>query len=93
MKNEQEKLQFEMVGSFGEKILCDVLFTFESKEWDAHYIVYAQTDHPERISASRYIPSQVANGTLSSLLPIETDEEWDFVERVINEAFGQNSGN
>ena len=83
-----QTVQFELVGDFGEKILCEVLFTFESKDWDAHYIVYSQVDQPERISASRYIPSQVENGTLSALLPIETDEEWDFVERVINEALG-----
>ena len=88
MTKDRETVQFEMVGHYGERILCDVLFTFESKEWDAHYIVYAESEHPERISASRYIPSQVANGTLSALLPIETDEEWDFVERVINEALG-----
>ena len=47
-------------------------------------MVYMPVGDPSRISASRYIPEQLEKGTLSTMLPIETDEEWAFVESVIN---------
>ena len=86
----QEPIQFEMIGKRGKKILCQVLFTFESEERNAHYIVYSEVKHPERISASKYLPSSLNGTTLSTLIPIESDEEWDFVAGVIDQALGGN---
>lgn len=84
MENNNQNNQFEMMGADGERLTCQVLFTFHSDEWKAHYMVYMPVGDPTRISASRYIPEQLEKGTLSTMLPIETDEEWAFVESVIN---------
>jgi uncharacterized protein YrzB (UPF0473 family) len=89
MQHDKEPVRFELLSSDGQPILCEVLFTFFSDEWKAHYLVYAEAADPSRISASRYFPDQVANGDLSNLLPIESDEEWAFVERVIDQALGK----
>ena len=83
MENQNDN-RFEMMGADGERITCDVLFTFHSDEWRAHYMVYAPVGDLSRISASRYIPDQMDKTTATMMLPIESDEEWAFVESVIN---------
>lgn len=55
-----------------------ILFTFDSDDYKKQYVVFQDPDNPdEEIYASAY----TENG---ELLPIESDEEWDMVEEVIN---------
>ena len=81
-------VRFELLSGSGEPIPCVVLFTFYSDDWNAHYLVYAEELNPSRISASRHFPEQVDGGDLSNLLPITSDEEWEFVASVIDRALG-----
>ena len=85
---EKEVVRFELLSGNGTPIPCVVLFTFYSDDWNAHYLVYSEENDPSRISASRYFPEQVDGGDLSNLLPIESDEEWEFVASVIDRALG-----
>ena len=53
----------------------NVLFSFKYQDKD--YLVYSTSE--EEISASIY----KMNGNKLTLLPIETEEEWDYVDKMI----------
>ncbi|QBP40827.1 DUF1292 domain-containing protein [Paenisporosarcina antarctica] len=72
----------------GTEQLCEVLFTFESEEFNKSYVLYypiaAEEDENEEIEihASAFTPSE--DGKDGDLLPIESDEEWDVIEEMLN---------
>ncbi|WP_445490249.1 DUF1292 domain-containing protein [Niallia sp. 03133] len=77
-----------VVDEEGNEQLCEILFTFESEEFGKSYVLYypigENDDEDEEIDihASSFIPNEeTRDGELS---PIETDEEWDLVEEMLN---------
>ncbi|MFD2446160.1 DUF1292 domain-containing protein [Bacillus sp. CGMCC 1.16607] len=77
-----------VVDEQGNEILCEVLFTFDSDEFGKSYVLYypigADNDDEEdiEIHASAFIPSE--DNQDGELMPIETDEEWDLIEEMLN---------
>jgi uncharacterized protein YrzB (UPF0473 family) len=87
MMNHDEK-HITVVDEDGNEQLCEVLFTFDSDDFGKSYVLYypvgAEEDDEENIEihASAFIPKE--DGEDGELLPIETDEEWDMIEEVLN---------
>lgn len=78
-----EQNQFKLKDEFGNEILYDVLFTFDSDETNKSYIVYTDNSLDDQgnvqVYASVYYP-----GTGSTKLdPIETDKEWQWIEKIL----------
>lgn len=77
-----------VVDENGNEQLYEVLFTFDSEEFDKSYVLYfpvgAEEDENEEIEihASAYVQNE--EGVEGSLQPIETDEEWDLIEEMLN---------
>ncbi|WP_249305770.1 DUF1292 domain-containing protein [Lederbergia citrea] len=77
-----------VVDENGNEQLYEVLFTFDSDEFEKSYVLYfpvgADEDENEEIEihASAYIQNE--EGEEGSLQPIETDEEWDMIEEMLN---------
>lgn len=76
-----------VVDEDGNEQLCEVLFTFDSEEFGKSYVLYypvgADDDDEEtEIHASAFIPSE--NDQDGELMPIETEEEWDLIEEMLN---------
>ena len=77
-----------LVDENGNEQLYEVLFTFDSEEFKKSYVLYypvgAEEDEDEEIEihASAYV--QTEEGEEGSLQPIETDEEWDMIEEMLN---------
>ncbi|NMD70603.1 DUF1292 domain-containing protein [Bacillus sp. DNRA2] len=77
-----------VVDENGNEQLCEVLFTFDSEEFGKSYVLYypvgAEHDDEEdiEIHASAFTPN--VNGEDGDLMPIETDEEWDLIEEMLN---------
>ena len=86
-----EKMTFQVINEKGEKIECEVLFTFESDETKKNYIVYTDNTIDEegntKVYASIYTPDQDE----TKLLPIETDKEWKIIETILNELQNETS--
>ncbi|SFA55730.1 Uncharacterized protein YrzB, UPF0473 family [Anoxybacillus pushchinoensis] len=82
-----------VVDEDGNEQLCEVLFTFESEEFGKSYVLYypigAEEDDNEEIEihASSFIPGE--DGQAGELQPIETDEEWDMIEEMLNTFLGE----
>jgi uncharacterized protein YrzB (UPF0473 family) len=85
--NHDEK-HITVVDEDGNEQLCEVLFTFDSDEFGKSYVLYypvgAEEDDEDdiEIHASAFIPKE--DGEDGELMPIETDEEWDMIEEVLN---------
>ncbi len=64
-----------------EEIVCEVLHRFKIEKYNKSYILYAYADQEEinEIFAAAYIAGE--KGEVLELLPIETDEEWQYVEK------------
>jgi len=77
-----------VVDDDGNEQLCEVLFTFDSEEFGKSYVLYypvgenENDDEEIEIHASAFIPNE--NGDDGELMPIESDEEWDLVEEMLN---------
>ncbi|WP_147532445.1 DUF1292 domain-containing protein [Bacillus marasmi] len=77
-----------VVDENGNEQLCEVLFTFDSEEFGKSYVLYYPVGADEgdeediEIHASAFTPN--VNGEDGDLMPIETDEEWDLIEEMLN---------
>ncbi len=80
-----DDLTFTALNDDGEEIACEILFSFASEDNGREYVVY--TDHSvdeegnTRVFASYYIPDDEEQ----ILYPIDSDEEWAFIESVMDE--------
>ena len=76
-----------VVDENGNEQLCEVLFTFDSEEFGKSYVLYypmgAEEDENEEIEihASAFTPTE--DGQDGELMPIETDEEWEMIEEML----------
>lgn len=75
-----------VVDENGNEQLCEILFTFDSEEFNKSYVLYYPISDNEddeiEIHASSFVPSE--NNEDGELSPIETDEEWDMIEEMLN---------
>lgn len=78
-----EKMTVVAPGANGEPVEYDVLFTFDSDVTDKSYIAYTDNTLDEngniKVYASIYDPDNLEN-----LSDIETEEEWNLVNNVLN---------
>lgn len=70
----------------GNESLYEILFTFDSEDFKKSYVlVYpAGTSEDEDVELQAYSFTESEEGSAGALQPIETDEEWDMVEEVLN---------
>ena len=61
----------------GNEVLHEVLFTFDSED-------PAGIPEGEEVELQAFSYVEAEDGTEGDLLPIETDEEWDMIEEVLN---------
>lgn len=62
----------------GQEKRMVILFTFDSADYNAQYVVFQDPESEnQEVYASRYTED-------GELIPIDSDEEWDMVEEVIN---------
>jgi uncharacterized protein YrzB (UPF0473 family) len=83
---EHGEKQITVIDDNGNEQLCEVLFTFDSEEFKKSYVLYypvgADEDEEDiEIHASSFNQGENEEGELS---PIETDEEWDMIEEMLN---------
>lgn len=72
---------FTITTDNGEEILCEILFTHHSDEFNKNYVIFVKKDTNEA-SAACYIEGQNGEGTLE---PVETEEEWSMLEDLLED--------
>ncbi|OXS80486.1 DUF1292 domain-containing protein [Domibacillus enclensis] len=85
---EHGEKQITVIDENGNEQLCEVLFTFDNEEFGKSYVLYfpvgAEEDDNEEIEihASSFTPKE--DGEDGELQPIESDEEWEMIEEMLN---------
>ncbi|WLR44033.1 DUF1292 domain-containing protein [Bacillus carboniphilus] len=85
---EHGEKQITIIDEDGNEQLCEVLFTFENDTYNKSYVLYypvgADQDEEDEIEihASSFVPNE--NNEAGELQPVESDEEWDMIEEVLN---------
>jgi len=82
---EKEK-QLTFIDEEGNEILCEILFTFDSEEFNKSYVLFYPVAEEEgdeiEIMAASFVPTENGDGELQA---IETDEEWALIEDVLTQ--------
>jgi len=77
-----EEKTFTVIDEEGNEILYEVVLTFKSDETEKSYVIYKLPgEEDDEVFAAIY-DEDVKDG--GNLIQIETDEEWDMVEEVLN---------
>lgn len=69
----------------GKDVVCDILFTYHSDEFNKDYVVF-QPRGLEEVSAACYEEGENGSGELK---PIETEEEWKLLEELLEDYSNQ----
>lgn len=65
----------------GKDIECDIILTFDSDEYEKSYVIYQIVgDESGEYYAASFNPE---DGDEGKLFQIESDEEWDLIEEVL----------
>ena len=70
-----------IINENGEEIVCDILFTYESKEFNKNYVFFAPKGSNE-VSAACYKENGDGQG---ELFAVETEEEWNMLEELLED--------
>ena len=84
MKKEEKNGVFEIVNDKGEKLQCEVLFTFDSDETNKSYIVYTDNTFDEDGNQKVYANTYDPEGKNSELKPITEEKEWQIIENILS---------
>lgn len=70
----------------GNETLYEILFTFESDDYQKQYVILypAGSFEDEEVELIAYSYEEDSDEVSGKLFPIESDEEWDMVEEVLN---------
>lgn len=82
---ENDKNSFEIINDKGEKITCEVLFTFDSDETNKSYIAYTDNTTDENGNIKVYASIYDKTGENKELVPIESEKEWIVVESIFSQ--------
>ena len=79
--------QLTIIDEEGKEVLCQILVTFASEEFNKNYVLFypltgEEDDENVTVMAASYTEGENGVGELAE---IETDEEWDLIE----DALGQ----
>ncbi len=82
MENKQDNT-FTIINDKGEEVQCEVLFTYTNEETSVDYIAYTDNTSDEEGNTKVYASIFNPEEENPVLLPIETDEEWELIEGIL----------
>ncbi|HJE15961.1 MAG TPA: DUF1292 domain-containing protein [Lapidilactobacillus dextrinicus] len=85
---DDDQRQITLVDEKGNEELYEILFTFDSEDFNRSYVLLipagAQEDEQVDIYPFAYTPDENGDATSGDLQPIEDDDEWDMVQGVLD---------
>lgn len=81
--NKEKEIKFTIINDEGKEIECEVLFTVDSDETKKSYIVYTDNTIDETGSYKTYASIYDPSGESLKLESIETEKEWDMIEKIL----------
>ena len=87
MSKERDDNKITYIDENGNEVLCDVLFTFHSDEFNKDYVLFypeGEEDEDGKINVMAASFTEKSD-TEGELFEVTTDEEWDLIEKVLND--------
>ena len=78
------KGKFIITNNKGDELECEVLFTFENEKTNKNYIVYTDNTTDDNGQTKVYANIYDPTGKDTSLVKVETDEEWETIENILS---------
>ncbi len=75
--------KFKAIDADGNELECEILHEFESVRTRKRYIVYTDGATDENGAVRFFASSYTRQGDGFALSPVETDEEWELIEREV----------
>lgn len=75
---------FTITNNKGEELECNVLFTFDSEEFNKSYIVFTDNTLDDNGKIKVYANTYDPTGADIALGQIETDKEWEVIEGLLS---------
>ena len=76
--------KINIIDDEGNTLICDILFTFDSKEFNKSYVIYTDNTKDEygniKVYANTY-DSSIDSGVLGT---IENEKEWAIIEQIFD---------
>ncbi len=69
----------------GQEIVCDILFRFQSKETQKHYMAFTDHSKDREGNPSIFYATYDPDAEDISLAPIESEQEWTMVRDMMQE--------
>lgn len=84
--HEHEHEYITVIDEEGTEELYEILFTFESEDFDKSYVLVfpAGAEEGQEVELSAFSYQEAEGGLEGTLNPIESDEEWEMIEEVLN---------
>lgn len=74
---------FTAINDEGNKVSCDIIFTFDLDETKKSYIIYTDNTKDEEGKLKLYASTYNPNIKNIELKPIESESEWEIIETII----------
>lgn len=81
---EDKKLTFKIKNENGLDIECEELYSFKNEELGKNYMVYTDNSYDDEGNLCIYAAIYNPIDEEKKLIPIEDDNEWAFVEEMID---------
>lgn len=66
----------------GTEMLCEIIFTFHSEDYNKSYVLYSPVgDEEGEVFASSFVESEAGMGEITE---VTNDEEWEMIEEVLS---------
>ncbi len=75
--------------SEGEKVVYTTILTYNDEKRKKSYVLYTDNTLDDDGDINMYAATYDPNSTTFELNPVETDEEWDEIQQVYDERFGE----
>lgn len=86
MQEQLESGSFTLIED-GKEVVYSTLFTFYNKDTNKNYVVYTDESEDENGNMATFASCYNPDDPSFNLLPVETNEEWENVESVLNTMF------
>ena len=76
-----DEKQFIILDEEGNEVEFEIILTFQDPKTSKNYVVYKEMTDTDEVMAAEYVEKENGTGTL---LEIETDEEFDMIQEVLD---------
>lgn len=87
---EDKKLTFKIKDENGLDVECEELYSFKNEDTGKNYMVYTDNSQDDDGNLCIYAAIYNPDKEEKKLIPIEDDNEWSFVEEMIDTLQGGN---